>query len=523
MSPAQFPVLGPGLISRRAFVSTSLAWAALSASHATTSLKRNPSFVGYPFELGVASGDPSPDGFVLWTRLAPQPLIGGGMPADPVEVRWEVAEDERFQKVVRRGTTTARPEWAHSVHVEIAGLNPDRWYFYRFKAGRETSPSGRSRTMPPLHSMPARLRFAFASCQHYETGFFTAYDHMVNDHPDLVVHLGDYIYEAAGRDLQIRKHVGGELRTLDDYRNRHAQYRMDPSLQAIHAAAPWILTWDDHEFANNCAGAISERKEDWPVEYLHRRACAYQAYYEHMPLRRSSIPSGPDMRLFRRIPFGRLAEFFVLDTRQHRTDQPCDDGNKPPCDAVFDPNATLLGPAQANWLFRKLKRSTGVWNVLAQQVMMARVDRTPGEPIAYSMDQWPGYEMERRRVLRFFRDQPISNPIVLGGDIHSNWANELSPDFDSPDAKPVASEFVGTSISSGGDGADVPKEVDRLLSENPFVKFHNTQRGYVRCEVTPRQWKADFAVMDFVTRRGGTLKSRASFVVENGRPGLQRG
>lgn len=425
-------------------------------------------------------------------------------------------------RIVQKGTVTARPEWAHSVHVEVNGLRPDRWYWYQFKAGREVSPVGRTRTMPGLGTTPNRMRFAFASCQHFESGYFTAYEHMVREDLDLVVHLGDYIYEGAGRPFQVRRHVGPELNSLSDYRNRYSQYKMDPALQSMHASVPWIVTWDDHEFANNCAGAISEKAGVNPEDYLRRRSRAYQAYYEHMPLRRSSLPTGSDMQLYRSIAFGTLARFFVLDTRQYRTDQPCGDGNRAPCRGVYDPKATLLGERQKNWLLDGLGQSLSNWNILAQQVMMARVDRAPGEKVTHSMDQWPGYEMERRQLLNYFHERNILNAVVLTGDIHSNWANNLIADFDDLNVKTVATEFVGTSISSGGNGAREPKNLGKLLSENPFVKFHNAERGYVRCEVSPKEWRSDYRVVEYVTRTGAPIRTRASFVVEAGRPGLEK-
>lgn len=509
-------------INRRSFIATSsLAAASLWSSRAIGAVRANLKFSDYPFQLGVASGDPTPDGVVLWTRLAPKPLENGGMPDEPVEVSWQISEDEAMTRPVRRGTTFAVPDWAHSVHVEVDGLEPDRWYWYQFQAGGEVSPKGRTRTMPPAESESTDLRFAFASCQHYEAGYFTAYEHMAREDLDLVVHLGDYIYEGDGRDRQVRKHIGPELYTLDEYRNRHAQYKTDTALQAMHAQAPWIVTWDDHEFDNNCAGEISEEDEINTDEFLKRRARAYKVYYEHMPLRRSSLPDGPHMQLFRRISFGRLAEFFVLDTRQFRTDQPCGDGNRPPCEDSYAENGSILGEIQRGWLFQGLSQSRAKWNVLAQQVMMARVDRTPGETAAYSMDQWPGYEFERRRVLSFLRERGISNPVVLAGDIHSNWANELSVDLDGSDAVPVAAEFVGTSITSGGDGTAAPRNLDRLLGENPFVKFHNAERGYVRCRISAREWRTDYQVVEYVSRPGAALTTRKSYVIEDGRPELK--
>ena len=502
------------------FATGSLAMAAAWSSHAFGAARRLPRFSADPFQLGVASGDPGPEGVVIWTRLAPKPLEGGGMSPEPVEVSWQVAEDEAMTRVVRKGRTIAAPEWAHSVHVEVNGLRPQRDYWYQFKAGLETSPKGRTRTLPDRQTMPESLRFAFVSCQHFETGLFTAYEHLAKERLDLVVHLGDYIYEGPGRDQQVRKHAGLELNSLEDYRNRYAQYKSDPSLQAAHAAAPWIVTWDDHEVDNNYAGSISEEANVRPEVFLQRRARAYQAYYEHMPLRRSNLPHGPDMELYRRISFGRLATFFVLDTRQYRTDQPCGDGNKAPCDGVFDPTATLMGTRQKKWLFSGLGKSPSEWNILAQQVMMARADRTAGPAVAYSMDQWPGYELERREVLHFLQGRRIKNPVVLTGDIHSNWANELSADFNNPASTPVAVEFVGSSISSGGNGTRKPQYLDKLYSENPFVKFHNAERGYVRCELTSRQWRSDYQAVEYVNRPGAPLITRASFAVQSGRPGL---
>ena len=253
-----------------------------------------------------------------------------------------------------------------------------------------------------------------------------------------------------------------------------------------------------------------------------RRAAAYQAYFENMPLRRSALPHGPDMLLYRGLDYGRLARFHVLDTRQYRTPQPQGDGNKPPSPVLMDPKGTLMGERQREWLFSGLGRSTSQWNVLAQQIMVARVDKTRGPEVTYSMDQWPGYEFERRRLLRHLHEARTSNPVVLTGDIHSNWANELIADFDQLDSRVVATEFVGTSISSGGDGANTPRANDQLLAENPFVKFHNAERGYVRCEVTPQRWRTDYRTVPFVSKAGAPLNTRASFVVESGRPQLQR-
>jgi alkaline phosphatase D len=507
-------------VTRRSFLSSAAAlaacWSLPLPSYGV--LKRFPKLRDDPFSCGIASGDPTPTGVVLWTRLAPDPLHGGGMGEDAVEVSWMIADDEQMTKVVQKGTAVASPDLAHSVHVEAEGLEPDRWYFYQFKVGQETSPVGRTRTAPARGSSPERLRFAFASCQHYESGLYTAYEHMAQESLDLVVHLGDYIYEGPGRDGGVRKHVGPKLVTLEQYRNRLAQYKTDEHLRAAHAAFPWVVTWDDHEFENNYANDISERPGVRPEEFLKQRANAYRAYYEHMPLRRSAFPKGPDMQLYRRISFGDLANFFVLDTRQYRTDQPCGDGTKPPCEGIYDPKATLLGDTQEQWLCNGLAGSKANWNVLAQQVMFAPVDRQPGPEVRLSMDQWPGYEVNRRRLLAFFEEAAVRNPVVITGDIHSNCANDLTlPDGGAT----VATEYVGTSISSGGNGSPRSDYARAMLSENPFVKFYNAQRGYVRCTLSPELWQTDFQVVERVTTPGAPLVTRAQFVTESGRPGVQ--
>lgn len=476
-----------------------------------------------PFTLGVASGDPTPDGVVLWTRLAPKPLEGGGMPQENVEVRWQVADDEAMTKVVAHGTAVATPDLAHSVHVEVPGLRPGRWYFYRFMAAGEISPVGRTRTAPRADEMPDALRIAFASCQHFESGYYTAYDHMRKEDLDLIAHLGDYIYEgAAGKKKEgVREHVGPRLKAIEHYRNRHAQYKTDEYLQAAHALCPWIVTWDDHEFDNNYANDIPQMTtKEGRDEFIEHRAAAYQAYYEHMPLRAAQMPKGPDLLLYREVKFGRLANFQVLDTRQYRTDQPCGDGTRPPCDQCLDPNATLLGAEQEAWLLKTLDASRATWNALAQQVMMARVDRDPTEGVKYSMDQWPGYEVNRLRLLRHFAARPNLNPIVLTGDIHNNWANDLHLNPDDIKSPVVATEFVGTSISSGGDGAEATKTTRELLAENPAVRFFNNERGYVSCEITPKTWTTHYRTVPYVTKEGAPLNTRKTCVVEAGRPGI---
>src|SRR5438876_427788 len=299
-----------------------------------------------PFTLGVASSDPLPDGVVLWTRLAPDPLHGGGMSAAPVDVAWEVARDEAMKDVARSGVTTASPDLAHSVHVEVSGLEADRPYWYRFRAGDAESPTGRTHTSPPAGSPPQRIRFAFASCQNYTQGYYTAHANLAREDLDAVVFLGDYIYEGTPRGILVRDYAkSGWSFTLADYRDRYAQYKSDRDLQTAHAAFPWIMTWDDHEVENNYAGGIE--KDDQHKAALLERAAAYQAYYEHQPLR-GPRPQGPDLRLYRSISYGDLVTFFVLDTRQYRSPEVslCREEEETPsgyCPASLDPKRTVVG------------------------------------------------------------------------------------------------------------------------------------------------------------------------------------
>lgn len=476
-----------------------------------------------PFTLGVASGDPSSDGFVLWTRLAPDPLHGGGMPSAPVRVRWEVATDDALRQIVRRGSTLATPEWAHAIHVELTGLEPDRWYWYRFVAEEAASPIGRARTLPLAAGGSTQLRFAFASCQHFEHGHFTALRHLSEEELSLVFHLGDYIYEYPPGDGRVRRHAGpsAEVVTLDDYRNRYAQCKADPDLQAAHAACPWIVTWDDHEVADNYAGTSPAGGE--PVEgFVQRRAAAYRAYYEHMPLRRASKPTAVpayETRVYRGFRYGQLASFFVLDTRQYRTPQPCGDNTTWPCEAMHNPRATLLGPQQEAWLFGGFRASTARWNVIPQQVMLAKVNRRQNGRDRFTMDHWAGYEVSRKRLVECLASRPGANPVVLTGDVHSNWVNDVRATSDGPT---VATELVGTSLTTGGDGQDVPRLMEAVLSDNPFVRFYNEQRGYVVCHVTPARLQADYRVVSGVTTPGAPCGTRARFVIESGRPGAER-
>jgi len=516
--------------SRREFVSDSLRSAAALIAFGTLPAGRADSFWrarAYPFTLGVASGDPSPDGFVAWTRLAPDPLRGGGMPAQSVAVGWEIASDDAFRRIVKRGVARAVPELAHSVHVEVDGLASAREYFYRFISGGDVSPVGRALTAPALGAPNSQLRFAFVSCQHYEQGYYTAFRHLAAENVDLVVHLGDYIYEygiAENNPNPIRRHDGSEILTLDQYRNRFALYKSDTDLQSAHASAPFVVTWDDHEVENNYANAISENN-DPPEKFLARRAAAYQAYYEHLPLRRTSVPSAQSMLLYRRIHYGSLATFNVLDERQYRTDQPCGDGRKPRCAEATDASRTLLGAEQEKWLLDGLAGSSARWNFLANQVVMGdNTIRRPDETeFTYPLDTWNGYVAQRQRVLDLLATRKAANPVVLTGDIHVNIAMDLRADWANASAPTVGVELVGTSISSGGDGQQMNDWGRWTLSYNPHMKYFDARRGYVRVNVTRDRLTADYRIVPIVTRLGGPVETAKSFVVESGKPQLQVG
>lgn len=513
------------MFTRRAFVAS----AAATTLAAPALLRAQTAWRHYPFSLGIASGDPAPDGFVIWTRLAPEPLEpGGGMGTGVVPVAYEVASDEGFKTVVARGEGLARPELGHAVHVEVAGLQSDRPYWYRFEQGGERSVRGRAHTLPAPSAAPQRLRFGVAGCQNYEDGLFTAHRHLAREDLHFVYHYGDYIYEYRGDPLRpgrgeggiftpVRQHIGQLLYTLDDYRRRYAQYKMDADLQRAHAAHAFFVANDDHEVDNNWVSLI-EQEGAPPELFALRRAAAFQAWYEHMPVRRRSLPRQGAIQVYRSAKWGDLAELNFLDTRQFRSDQPCGDGFKPACPEVRSPQAQVLGAEQEAWLARNLSSRDTRWNVLAQQVMMMSVDRRRAPDEApqkvLNLDSWAGYEAPRTRLLN--RMAGLDNVVVLTGDEHQNWAGVLHDARD----RPVAAEFVSTSIAAGGDGQDRRTGTDHILANNPQLAFVNDQRGYLVCDVGRQEWRTDFMVVDRVSTPGGALSKRQSVAVARGRPAL---
>ncbi len=511
-------------LSRRTFVLGGLAVASAipiqTGSRVGAAAPGIQAVIAYPFKLGVASGEPAADSVVLWTRLAPSPLNAdglGGMPSADVVVDWQVSTNDRFTSLVASGSVTARGADAHSVHVVAGGLAPDADYFYRFRAQGHISPVGRTRTTPALGTFGRDFKMAFASCSHFEEGYFTAYRRMAEDRPDLILHLGDYIYEYGAVSGRTRAHLGAEIVSLADYRRRYAQYRADPDLQAAHAIAPWLVVNDDHEVENNHAGNVRENNSPalTAAQWTARRTAAYRAYYENMPLRPAQAPSGAAIPLYRRVHWGRLATFHMLDTRQYRNDQACGDGWQVCSDADLA-SRSLPGNAQETWLLDGLAQQSGTWDILGQQVFFARRFDTSG---GASMDSWDGYRASRARIQNGWVQRGTRNPVVLTGDVHRAWANDLKADYANPNSAVIGAELVTTSISSGGNGTDNATIPD--AGNNPWLRFYSERRGYVLTTITQAQIRADFRRLGSVSEHGAAVSTIKSFAIADGLAGLQ--
>lgn len=520
---------------RRNFLACSarlLSLAALSSAFPAAAGSR---ITAYPFSLGVASGSPRPTSVVLWTRILPDPLDGKSAGAQPLTVLWEIAEDEAFKRIAAKGRVTALPELAHSVHVDATGLRADHWYWYRFMLGDAVSPIGRTRTAPAADALPASLRFAFASCQHWEFGQYAAHRHIAAEAPDLVAFLGDYIYEWGQYDLahpaspRRRSH---ESMTLSDYRARYAQYKSDPHLQSSHLVAPWIVTWDDHEVANDYA---DDRDERLDPNFLMRRAAAYQAFYEHMPVRLPVLPDGPQcfahMRIYDRYDWGRLAQFHVLDDRQYRSYHACQQAGRggstsitSSCAERSDSSRTLLGPEQETWLSNGFATSQAKWNFIAQQTLMAQSSQVPiakADDGRFWNDGWDGYPAARQRLFNGLQKHRVANPIVISGDVHTFYAADLKADFHQPasaDNPVIATEFCGTSITSSSRSQ---ARTEQYVAQNPHFKYgRSDKRGYVMMEVSAARTTVRFQALDDVRLADSGISTVASFVVQDGRPGV---
>ena len=509
-------------------------------------------FSSNPFTLGIASGSPTPDGVVLWTRLLPGGLFSS-LGSESFTVRWEVAHDDQFQRIVQQGQSTATAQLAHSVHVEVVGLEPDRWYFYRFHAGASTvgstsaytSQVGCTRTLPAPDAKVNKLRLAYASCQRWEHGLYAAHRHMAQEQLDLVLFLGDYIYEYAGAANAVRNVTGGWVQSLDDYRQRYAMHKGDADLQAAHLACPWLFTWDDHEvhndYASETAGFTSNAEPAFG-DFARRRAAAHQAWYEHMPVRTSVLTKAlaglveragqpAELRIYQNLRWGQLANLILLDPRQYKDPIVCTPGGRlgsgtfapGTCAALKDPARTMLGKAQEDWLDQQLGQAgSGGWQVLGQGSLLGPRDFNLKGGSTIWNDGWDGYPAARSRLVNSLRKTPAGSAVVLGGDVHENWVGHVKTDFTNAQSSNVAVEFCGTGITSRA--TNTPRDVlDGVLAKNThFVFADNLKKGYGVCEFTPTALKTTLRVLDDVTRSDAAIGTLASFAVQLGKSEVER-
>ena len=472
---------------------------------------------GDPFTLGVASGDPDSTSVILWTRLAPDPLNNGAMPDTDVTVTWELASDENFATILASGQEVASPGHAHSVHAVATPPTPTNDpLYYRFRVGDYTSPVGLTRLSPTEGAQ--QTRFVSASCQNYEDGFYAAHHDIAAQKPDFIMWLGDYIYEGAGSpagaDGTVRNHGTPEPKTLAEYRNRYGLYKLDASLQQAHLACPWFVIWDDHEVENNYAGLIPQDPAE-TATFQKRRHDAYQAWWEHQPVRLDP-PSATDItaeyKIYRAVTWSDLIGVALLDTRQYRSDQGCNDvtfNTDPACADLQDATRTLTGSEQEAWLFATIGQQGTTWNVIGQQIVMADITLPNGGVLNY--DQWDGYPQARDRVLQHLLDNKVPNAIVLSGDIHLAGVAELRTDPQGPIA---AVEFVDTSISSG---ALIDPGLVSLLQQFPqIVDAEIAHRGYILHTVTPTRWSAEYRIVADVLVADSSCSSFRTYVVDSG-------
>jgi len=515
-----------------------LQWAAVGAAalHLPRRAWAQARLSSMPFGLGVASGSPTHDSVVLWTRLM-QPALQ--VPTSPgISVRWELADDDKFTRIAQSGQSLALPGLAYSVHAEVQGLAPDRWYFYRFRVGDAVSAVGRTHTFPAPDVAVAGMRLAYASCQRWEHGYYSVYRHMAQENLDLVMFLGDYIYEYPRASNAVRTPPGGWVLTLDDYRQRYATYKQDVDLQAMHAACPWLVTWDDHEVQNDYAGLTVGENGPEVADFATRRSAAYQAFYEHMPVRAAvltravaGMASGAEMRIYNRSQYGQLASFTMLDARQYKSAQVCTrDGkrgssivNSATCAEWNNPARTMLGIDQERWLDAAWGSTQGkstAWNIIGQQSLIGQRNWKAGPEQILWNDGWDGYSAARTRLTDSARKHSLANLVVLGGDVHENWVGPIKADYSQPSSTAVGVEFCGTSITSrsGGNG-----KLAETLAGNPHFVFADAERkGYGVVEITPGQIKTTLRVVSDVTRQDASIETLAEFSVASGRPVVQR-
>ena len=471
---------------------------------------------GDPFTLGVASGDPTDQSVILWTRLAIDSLNGGGMPAKDIEVLWEVSSTDAFDDIVSSGLVTAEERFGHAVHIDVPLSTGESIVFYRFRIGDYVSPIGKTRLSSPSGSTTP-IKVAAVSCQNYTDGFYNAYADLVEQSPDLVTFLGDYIYESGVGTLDattVRLHNSDEIKDLVAYRNRYALYRSDPLLQAAHAVCPWVITWDDHEVENNYANLTPQDSAD-AEGHTARRAVAYQAWWEHMPVRLSP-PTDESLTIYRQFSWGDLLNLLVVDGRQYRDDQACGDAvlsTQPACDEALDPARTMLGAEQEKWFSENINDTTKVWNVMANQTVMTDI-RLGAAVLNY--DQWDGYAPDRNRILSDVVDQGVENFVVLTGDIHLAGVGQLT--IDSNPTTAMGAEFVSTSISSSG---NVSTDTEGLLIALPnIIDAETSHRGYTLHTLTANDWTAEYRIVENNLVEDSSTSVWKTFKVMAGSPAI---
>jgi alkaline phosphatase D len=540
-------------LDRRYFLQNSLRNAALASTAASTlwlprSAWSQTRISSNPFTLGIASGSPTSDGIVLWTRLAPSGFLGSSsLGNDNITVRWEIAHDEGFTRVVQRGQAQALAQLAHSVHVEVAGLEGGRGYFYRFILGDFTSPLGRTRTLPATDVAPSRFRIAYASCQRWEHGYYSAYRHMLADQPDLVLFLGDYVYEYPRAANPVRTpnatSNGGWVITLDDYRSRYALHKSDPDLQAMHAACPWAFTWDDHEVQNDYAGLQAGDAGPAVADFAARRAAAYQAFYEHMPLRASALTRAlaglsekpaAELRIYGQLKLGALGSLYLLDPRQYKDAPVCTkegDGktgsvNPAQCPAWNDPARSFLGAAQEKWLAQSLAQnaSSGGWQIIGQSTRFGlRDSRASGAGQTFHNDNWDGYSAARTRLTDALQKSGSNNAVMLGGDVHENWVGHIKADYAKSSSANIGTEFCGTSISSRHSANSTNDKIPERLARNPhFIFADSEKRGYGLADFSAQKLQVSLRTVSDVTSKDATIQTLAQFAVQSGRAVVER-
>jgi alkaline phosphatase D len=450
------------------------------------------------FAHGVASGDPLPDRVLLWTRVTPSPEATPGSGLGPaVEVRWEVARDPAFADVVAAGSVTTGPQRDHTVKADAAGLAPGTAYHYRFLLDGVASASGRTRTAPAPDADVAGLKLGLVSCSNWQAGYFSSYRHLAaRADLDGVLHVGDYLYEYpvggyGARGVTIRPHVPAhEMLTLADYRQRHALYKTDPDLSALHAAVPWFITWDDHEYANDTWSDGAENHQPSEGPWASRKAAARQAYFEWMPVRQ-----GPNGEIYRRFRWGRLAELSLLDLRSYRSQQTTPSQGDP-----GDPARTITGDPQMAWLKSGLS-TDAQWKLVGNSVMVTPISLSniesrflealgellglPVGSVAANADAWDGYTADRQELLGHLKDNRIPNTVFLTGDIHTSWGADVPLDRSSYwwNGNSAAVEFVTPSVTSDN--------IDDILGVAP-----RTVSPVAETALAARNWHLKYVELD---------------------------